>query len=416
MSRVGIVGGGIIGLSSAYYLKKAGFDVTIFDQSNMTDGCSFGNAGMIVPSHVIPLAAPGMIAKGLRWMFSSTSPFYVRPRLHGDLLRWGWHFYKNSTEAHVRRSIPALKQLSQFSKAMYQQLTKDLPFDFGYHERGLLMLYLHADTEKEEAETAHLANSAGIEAHILSLEEIQKMEPQVRVRARGGVYYPGDAHLNPAVFVKNLIAYLKDIGVQFCAGMEVLNLEIENGVVRALRTSTEEFQIDELIVAAGAWSGELCSQLGISLPMQAGKGYSFTLEDVEKNTQIPTIFLEARVAVTPMGKSLRFGGTMEITGVDHSINMNRVKGIVNSIPNYYPEMNVGMPAQETVWHGLRPCSPDGLPYIGRLVKIRNVVIATGHAMMGMSLGPGTGKLVSEILLGQKSEIDIAPFNPERFSR
>ena len=148
--------------------------------------------------------------------------------------------------------------------------------------------------------------------------------------------------------------------------------------------------------------------------MQAGKGYSFTLPDVEKNTQIPSIFLEERVAVTPMGNSLRFGGTMEITGIDHRINMNRVRGIVNSIPNYYPEMKVEMPRVENVWHGLRPCSPDGLPYIGRSSSIKNLLIASGHSMMGLSLAPGTGKLVAEIVGHEKGSISILPFMPERF--
>jgi D-amino-acid dehydrogenase len=158
----------------------------------------------------------------------------------------------------------------------------------------------------------------------------------------------------------------------------------------------------------------MTSKLGISLPMQAGKGYSFTLQNVEKNSRIPSIFLEARVAVTPMGNTLRFGGTMEITGIDHTINMNRVRGIVEAIPTYYPEMKVDMPKKEQIWHGLRPCSPDGLPYIGRSSTISNLVFATGHAMMGLSLGPGTGKLVSEIINQEKTSIDIKPFNPERF--
>jgi D-amino-acid dehydrogenase len=148
--------------------------------------------------------------------------------------------------------------------------------------------------------------------------------------------------------------------------------------------------------------------------MQAGKGYSFTLADIEKNIQIPSIFLEARVAVTPMGNSLRFGGTMEITGIDHGISMNRVKGIVDSIPKYYPDMNVAVPDVKDVWHGLRPCSPDGLPYIGRSSQIKNLTIAAGHSMMGLSQGPGTGKLVSEILNQEKVSIGLTAFSPERF--
>lgn len=412
--KIGIIGGGIIGLSTAYYLTKSGHHVTIIEQSDLKDGCSFGNAGMIVPSHIIPLAAPGMISKGIRWMFNSTSPFYVKPRLSGDLIKWGYHFYKNSTKEHVTKAAPALKEISLLSKAMYQQLSKDLPFDFGYHERGLLMLYQTKETEHEEAETAALANKYGIEAHVLSSEEVQKLEPDVKVSARGGVYFPGDAHLTPQSLVNQLISFLKSQSVSFQTNTSVQDFIIESGKIKIIQTDMGDFSFDEVVIATGSWSGLLAAKLDLSLPMQAGKGYSFTIPDMEKNVRIPSIFLEARVAVTPMGNSLRFGGTMEITGIDHSISMNRVTGIVDAIPRYYPEMKIAMPPTEKIWHGLRPCSPDGLPYLGRSKKISNLILATGHSMMGLSLGPGTGKLVSELINQEKTSIDLAMFTPERF--
>ncbi len=414
MRKVGIVGGGIIGLSSAYYLNKAGFNVTVFDQGDLQDGCSFGNAGMIVPSHLIPLAAPGMISKGIRWMFDSTSPFYVKPRFNRDLFRWGYQFYKHSNNRHVELAIPALKEISLFSKSLYQQWYNELPFEFEYQEKGLLMLYQKAETEREEIEAAHVANKAGVEAVVMSLAEIQDMEPDVQVKARGGVYYPGDASLTPGLLVSQLINHLKSSGVQFETKTTVTGFQPNQYSINVLKTEKGDFDIDELVIATGSWSGAIASMLGTTLPMQAGKGYSFTLNDVKANTRIPSIFLESRVAVTPMGSSLRFGGTMEISGVDHSINMRRVKGIVDSIPDYYPGMKVGMPLKENVWHGLRPCSPDGLPYIGRSGTWKNVIIATGHSMMGLSLGPGTGKLVSELLQEEKPSISLLAFDPGRY--
>jgi len=412
--RIVIIGGGIVGLSSAYYLNKAGHQVTIIDQSDLKDGCSFGNAGMIVPSHIIPLAAPGMISKGIRWMFNSRSPFYVKPRLNGDLIKWGYHFYKSSTKEHAVKSAPALKNLSMFSKEMYQQLAKDLPFDFGYHERGLLMLYKTKEAEHEETEMAKFANQQGVEAHVLSREEIQKLEPEVKVDVRGGIYFPGDAHLTPGKLMPLLINHLKEQGVNFQLNTTVTDFVIEQEKIKTIKTNQGDLSFDEVVLATGSWSGLIGARLGLSLPMQAGKGYSFTLPDVEKNIHIPSIFLEARVAVTPMGNSLRFGGTMEITGIDHSISMNRVKGIVDSIPNYYPQMKVAMPNAKDVWHGLRPCSPDGLPYVGRSSKIKNLTIAAGHSMMGLSQGPGTGKLVSEIINQESSSIGLNAFSLERF--
>ncbi|MBX2916646.1 MAG: FAD-dependent oxidoreductase [Cyclobacteriaceae bacterium] len=413
--NVAIIGGGIIGLSSAYYLRRAGHEVTIIDKGDLSDGCSHGNAGMIVPSHIIPLAAPGMIAKGIRWMFNSTSPFYVKPRLNADLLKWGYQFYKHANERHVQAAIPALKELSFYSKAQYQQLAKDLPFNFDYAERGLLMLYQTAETEHEEAETAAIANDHGVKAQILSQEEVQALEPDVRVTARGGVYFPGDAHLTPQNLMNQLIPFLKSKGVTILSNTEVQHFGLTNGKINSITTSSGELKPDEVVLATGSWSGALASKLKLNLPMQAGKGYSFLLKDVTKNIRIPSIFLEARVAVTPMGNQLRFGGTMEITGVDHSISMNRVKGIVEAIPRYYPELKVAMPAIENVWHGLRPCSPDGLPYIGRSQKISNLILATGHAMMGLSLGPGTGKIVADLVSGKSTAVQLRSFNPERFA-
>jgi len=412
--NIGIIGGGIIGLSSAYYLMRAGHTVTIIDQSDLKEGCSIGNAGMIVPSHIIPLASPGMISKGIRWMFNSKSPFYVRPRLSGELIKWGWEFYKHANKKHVAGAAPALKEISMLSKAMYQQLAKDLPFDFGYHERGLLMLYQSKETEHEEIEGASYANKLGVEAHVLSAVHVQQLEPDIRVTARGGVYYPGDAHITPQALMNQLVPFLQSKGVKIQSSTIVQDYVVESGTIKMVKTNQGDFEFDDVVMATGSWSGIMTAKLGITLPMQAGKGYSFTVQDVKKNARIPSIFLEERVAVTPMGNTLRFGGTMEITGIDHSINMNRVRGIVEAIPKYYPDMNVEIPKKENVWHGLRPCSPDGLPYIGRSQKISNLILATGHSMMGLSLGPGTGRLVSEIIEQEKTSIDLSPFNPERF--
>lgn len=411
--KIGIIGGGIIGLSSAYYLQKAGHQVTVIDQGDLNDGCSYGNAGMIVPSHFIPLAAPGMISKGIRWMFNSSSPFYVRPRLDFDLLKWGIQFYKKSNLHHVEKSAVALKEISLLSKVMYQQLTKELPFDFDYHERGLMMLYKTKEAEHEEQETAAMANDHGIEAKVLSQEEVQTFEPDVKVNVRGGIFFPGDAHLTPRLFMDGLKNFLKD-RISFQTNTEVTGFGFENKKLKTIETTKDSFSFDAVVIACGSWSQSVARKLDLSLPMQAGKGYSFTLPNVVKNIRIPSILLEGRVAVTPMGNSLRFGGTMEITGVDHSINMNRVKGIVNTANEFYPEMKLEIPAVEKIWHGLRPCSPDGLPYIGRTKKYDNLILATGHSMLGVSLGPGTGKLISEIVDEKKSSSELKMFDPDRF--
>ncbi len=422
--KIGIIGGGINGLFSAYYLQKQGHEVTIIDQTDLSDGCSHGNAGMIVPSHIIPLAAPGMIAKGLRWMLSSTSPFYIRPRLSGSLLKWGWLFYKNSTSQNVEKSIPILRDISFLSKNLYQDFEKQKHFDFGWHERGLMMLYQTPSMAHEEAEGAAVANKAGIEAHVLSQKEVQNLEPNTKINALGGVFYSGDAHLSPHLLLSGLKKLLYTVeernpdtigkGVTFKLKTEVLNFEIKNSRVTSVITEKEKLDFDEIIIAVGAWSGVLTEKLGISLPLQGGKGYSMQFDRLGDKVNIPSIMLEARATATPMGNDLRCAGTMEIAGIDLSVNMNRVKGIVNGVNSFYPDLKVELPQQQAVWSGLRPCSPDGLPYIGRVSHLKNVTIATGHGMMGLSLGPATGKLVSEIVENRPLSISVDLLNPMRF--
>ena len=353
-----VIGGGIIGLSTAYFLVQDGWDVTIVDQSDLHDSCSYGNLGMIVPSHFIPLAAPGMVEKGIRWMFNSRSPFFVRPRLNSDLIKWGLNFLRHANQQHVEESAPSLKALSLLSKKIYQDWNQSMTFDFGYQERGLMMLYKDPKIGHEEAETAEMANRIGIEARVLNATQVQELEPDVRVDVLGGVYFPGDAHLTPRVLVENLITELRKAGVKIHEATEVTEFNINQDKVTSVTCESGTFDFDQIVLAAGSWSGLLSKALKISLPMQAGKGYSFTVENIDKNIRIPSIFLEARVAVTPMGNNLRFGGTMEIVGVDERINMNRVQGIVDSIPYYYPEMKIKTPAIDKIWHGLRPCSPD----------------------------------------------------------
>jgi D-amino-acid dehydrogenase len=412
--KIGIIGGGINGLFAAYYLRKQGCDVTIIEQGDMSDSCSHGNAGMIVPSHIIPLAAPGMIAKGLRWMLSSTSPFYIRPRMSGSLVKWGWLFYKNATPQHVQKSIPILRDISLLSKHLYQDFQKEKHFDFGWHERGLMMLYQTPSMAHEEAEGADIANKAGIEAHVLDIKEVQNLETNTKVNALGGVFYKGDAHLSPNLLINGLKKLLNTEGVRFLYKTEVQNFEIQNNTVSAIITDKERLAFDEIVIAVGAWSGILSEKLGISLPLQGGKGYSMVFEDLGDKVNIPAIMLEARATATPMGNSLRCAGTMEIAGIDLSVNMNRVKGIVQGVNSFYPELKVELPQPEQVWRGLRPCSPDGLPYIGRVGHLKNVTMATGHGMMGLSLGPATGKLVSEVVMQHPLSISIDFLDPMRF--
>ncbi|AFK04600.1 FAD dependent oxidoreductase [Emticicia oligotrophica DSM 17448] len=419
-----IIGSGVIGLFSAYYLSKKGYEVTIIERTNGDDSCSMGNAGMIVPSHFIPLAVPGMIEKGIRWMFNAESPFYVKPRLSVDLISWGLKFYQAANKKQVERAMPALRDISLLSKALYQDLSKDAAFNFAFEEKGLMMLCKTEHSFEEEVEVAHQAKELGLETKILSVAELHKLEPEVKPDVAGAILYTGDAHLYPNQLVKNLKSYLINKGVKFLYNTEVTGFEFEKKEINKIKvkqiagnsTKNLELKTQNLVIATGSWSPNLAEMLNIGLPMQAGKGYSVTYQQNEgQKLNIPSILLEARVAITPMSDNLiRFGGTMEIGGINDEINMNRVRGIIKAVPNFFPNYDIKMPEKEQVWYGLRPCSPDGLPYIGRTNSYKNLIIASGHAMMGLSLAPATGKLVQEIIDNEKNSIDISLYNPERY--
>lgn len=418
--KIIIVGSGIIGLFSAYYLSEEGFEITIIDKSDGKESCSIGNAGMIVPSHFIPLASPGMIEKGIKWMFDAESPFYVKPRLNLDLLKWGISFYKSANKSHVDSAKYALRDLSFLSKKAYKELSNKQLFEFGFEEKGLLMLCKTQHGFDEECAVAGIANSIGIEAKVLNNNEINQLEPEVKPNVVGGIYYPDDAHLYPNQLVENLKNYLKSKGVNFEYSSDVLGFNLNSDHIESIIVSKANkryiLPCDELIIATGSWSQTIAKSLSLNIPMQAGKGYSVTKNQKEsKKIKIPSILLEARVAITPMAEnSVRFGGTMEISGINSKINRNRVRGIIKSVPQFYPDYELPIPENQEIWYGLRPCSPDGMPYIGRCKKYKNLCLASGHAMMGLSLAPGTGQLVSKIILNKPIDLDMRMFEVDRF--
>ncbi len=413
--RIIIIGAGITGLCAAYYLQKAGHEIIILDKSDLKDGCSYGNAGMITPSHIIPLASPGIVAKGIRWMFNSESPFYIKPRMDLDLLTWAWKFYRSANEENVRRSMKLILDYNMMSKGLYQQMAEEESFEFSFKEKGILMLYKTAKAEEEELEVAEQAKQFEMVTKRLTAAEVQAMEPNNRLDIRGGIHYPSDAHLSPDLLMSGLKKVLVERGAIIQHGVEVNNFISEKGKITGLSSNKGIYHADQYILAGGSWTPQLGKGLGVQLSLQGGKGYSFTIKDLKNNLNYPSILTEAKVAVTPMGNNLRFGGTMEIAGLDLSVNSKRVKGIVKSIPNYYPDYDFRQNLPQKVWSGLRPCTPDGLPYIGKAPKYDNVVVAAGHAMMGLSLGPATGKLVQELVDREKASLPMTLFDLSRFS-
>lgn len=414
MEHVTIVGGGIIGLCSAYYLNKAGYDVTVIDRADITDGCSFGNMGFISPSHFVPLASPGIISEGLKYMLKSDSPFYVKPRLDLDFIKWGYHFYRNSNYQTATKNGLPLYEILKLSRSLIKDLTADLGDTFSLEEKGCLMMCKEETTLQHEYELASAGELLGLNVERLTGTEVQQMEPTVELSVAGAVLFKDDCHFDPGKLMKQLKTYLQSKNVNFRLRTTVSGFEKTNNSVTAVLTSNEKISCSQVVIAAGSWIPEVARMLGTRLLLQPGKGYSHTYDHVENNINYPAILVDGRCAISPWGNKLRIGGTMELSGFNSKILVKRMQGIYDSIKNFYPGLEINQPSPEKIWHGLRPVSPDGLPYLGRIKRWNNVIVAGGHAMLGLSQGTGTGKIVTEIVQGQPLSVDISAFNPNRY--
>jgi len=415
--RVVVVGTGVVGLCVALFCLRRGFEVTLVDREPATRrSCSFGNSGLVVPSHFVPLAAPGAVARGLRWMFNPVAPFHIRPRLSLDLFAWLLRFARSATQAHVTRAAPLLRDLCFASRAHYEELAAQPGNEFGLVKQGLLVLCNSDHAFAEETHSAETARALDMPANVYAGREALAMEPSLRPDIAGAIHYPLDCHLSPDRLIPCLEGMVSKAGGSFQWNTAIAGWRASADRVLAARTQEgADIEADEFVLCTGAWSQETVRGLGLTLPMQAGKGYSVTLPSYAKAPTHSALLTEARVAVTPMNGGLRVGGTMELAGLNRAIDARRVRAVVDAMSRYYANVQPQDFDGVAPWAGLRPCSPDGLPYVGRTRRHVNFTIAAGHAMMGVTLGPVTGQIVSELLSGEKPVFDMAQLSPDRFA-
>ncbi len=413
--KVTIIGGGVIGLCSAYYLQKAGYEITVIERGDITDGCSFGNMGYMSPSHFVPLASPGIISQGLKWMLSPTSPFYIKPRLNLDLMQWGYHFWKSSTAKTVKKNSLHLNDILQLSRHLINEMRNEIGDVFDMEEKGCLMMCKQQKTLDHEFHLADDAEKFGLKVERLNKAAVQQLEPDVELNVAGAVLFKDDCHFNPGKMMIALKNYLENKGVQFQLNTTVTGFEKSNNKISAVITDKGKFDCTEIVLATGSWLPVVAKMMGIKLLLQAGKGYSYTYPHVEKNIQYPAILVDGRCAITPWAQQLRIGGTMELSGINNKVLIKRMQGIYDSAKDFYPGLQIDFPPADKIWNGLRPVTPDGLPYIGRASGLTNVTVAGGHAMLGISEGTGTGKIVTQLISNEKPSINIHAFNPGRFS-
>lgn len=413
MKKIIIIGGGISGLCSAYYLVKEGYQVSVIDEGDISTGASFINAGYLTPSHFIPLAEPGMISKGLKWMLKSSSPFYVKPRFDMDFFRWAWYFKKAATAENVEKAIPVLKEINLRSRDLFDEMLESLDFEFHYERKGLLMVYKKPEYEAHEIKLAERAAIEGLEVKTLSKQELKAIQPGFANDVIGAVHYECDAHTTPSYFMKNLKTWLRDKGVDFILNQKVTKLGVDKNRITFVQTSEDTFEADEFVLAAGCWTSSLAKSLNLNIPIEGGKGYSINVSR-PTGVSMPAILVEAKVAVTPMKDFTRFAGTMEFSGNNAIVRKPRVEAIANSVKNYYTNVEITDQEKAAAVSGLRPVSPDGLPFIGKSGVYKNLTVAAGHSMMGWSLGPITGKLVTQLISHQVPAVHLDPFKVERF--
>jgi D-amino-acid dehydrogenase len=410
-----VVGGGPVGACAAQALTAGGASVTLIEKE--AEVCppvsgAYANCGLLVPSDVVPLAAPGTLGQGLRWMLDSSSPFYIAPRPSAALLRWLWLYRAAATTARAQAAAPVLHALHAASADLHDALAHDGGERWLYHRDGIVQAYETESTMDDAAEEAQAARALGVRADVMCAAEVRARFPGLIGQVAGALFFPDDGHMDPALFTRAMADRAAASGADVLRGTEALAVEPAGaGAVRVV-TTRGDFIADQVVLAAGAWTPALTRGLGLTLPIEPAKGCSVDIERPADFPDIPLYLGDAHCVLTPLGDALRLGSTLELSGWDMTIRRTRVAGLRRAA-----ERVMGIPGDAPVrqiWRGPRPVTPDGLPVVGRAPRRERVILATGHCMLGLSLGPVTGKLVAELAGGRAPSLDLAPLSPARF--
>jgi D-amino-acid dehydrogenase len=409
-----VIGGGVVGVSCALELARRGASVVVLERDRVGHGCSFGNAGWLTPSQAFPLANPHLLAKAFKWMFDPESPLYIQPRLDPQYMRWLLGFLAASTsKARFARGAAALIDICRYSTDRWEELATQSSHPFGFERHGLLAVYEKTESMDGAQETNALLQRAGTKIERWSADDVRDREPAVIGKTVGAYYFPEDAHCEPYKAVSALAAEARAAGVTFIEGAEVFRISTPSGnTSRRLTTTHGEYTAERILLAAGSWSEDLGKMLDLRVPILGAKGYSMLLPRATPHPKSSIYLIERKVAVNPHADALRISGTLELVKNDFSINQRRVDVILRGAKAM---LNLGdAPVVTDLWRGLRPCTPDGMPLIGRARGRGDVWLATGHQMTGLKTGPGTGVLLAQLMTGEKPQFDPDPFRADRY--
>ena len=413
--RAIVVGAGAIGVASAYYLHRSGWEVTVVDRGEVGRGCSWGNSCLIVParSHAHALPGPGLVVQALRWMLRRDSPFYIKPRLDLALLGWLWRFRGCCTREAATRSSRALLSLSAASLELFEELVGEQCLDFFYRRDGVLLVYLSEQQAEVLPHELDELEAAGFNARALSRQETLDLEPAVTRDVVAGLWIANQAHGYCYGYVCALASRLQDEGVVFVTGEPVLDIVARGGRVAGVVIVPDRRQIaaELVVLAAGSWTPQLARSSGLRMPLQPAKGYSCTFDSYAGAPRLPIVLPNRRVIITPLGQQIR-GGTLELAGFDPGIDRRRYDAVVaagRQALHHQPELH-----NAQAWCGLRPLTPDSLPIIDRVAGMSGLIVATGHGMLGFTQSPITGKLVAELACGEQPSVPLDAFRLDRF--
>ncbi len=414
MSRTVVIGAGVVGLLAAYELARRGEQVTVYDKGHPGAACSAGNAGWVVPSFSGPLPGPGLVAGTLRSMVNPASPVYVRPRLDLDLARWLWGFWRHCNLRDYEAGYEAIATLNRRTMACFDALEAD-GVEFEMHRTGLLFAFLsQASLDHHRDDLGRLPRHGFAPPRELSGAEVRQMEPGLSPAVIGGLFLEGERHVRPETLAGGLAHRLAGLSAQIRPGVEVTGVVRRTSEARAVVTREGEVAADRVLLAAGAWSGILARRIGFALPLLPGKGYSVTVTRPALRLGRALHLSEARVACSPFHDALRVAGTVEIASVTAGVTRPRIAAIRNAASRYLKDWARG--DGEVEWMGMRPFLPDGLPAVGRAPGFDNVYVAAGHGMLGITLAPATGAAVADLMVRGRADLDLAPFDPGRFTR
>ncbi len=407
-----IIGGGVIGLACAHYLISEGARVTLIEKDQVGSGSSHGNCGLLYFSDLIPLCAPGAVSHELIRGLCGTSPLYIKPEFDLERFLWLARFALNCRQGRMERAARDKYEILTYSAGLFSDLLKTGDLQCGHEKNGILSVFKEKKNVDGFREKNEFLKKFDLGYRCLSRDETLDFEPALSDTIAGAWYHEMDQHLRPehlmAVWKQNLV----NQGLVIEERCEVLDIHHEKGSIKRIFTSRGVFSGDVFVLAAGAWSPVLAKQLNLNLPVQAGKGYSITMGRPRHCPKIPCTLYEKSMVVTPWRSGYRLGGTMEFSGFSGSLNPRRLKRLVDGASEYM-RTPLGQPLVEE-WTGLRPMTHDDMPVIGRLSSHDNLMIATGHGMLGLTLATGTGKLISDMIFNRELNIDPRPYSPDRF--